>query len=432
MSNSLLKESHYDDISDDTTKQHLPDESFKKKSIKKNYFYNLFYQIFLIIVPVVVTPYVSRVLTPNGIGQYSFSFSLITYFTLFGSLGFGYYAQRAIARKQNNISEQSITFWEIIICRLIPVFLALFTNVMFCFFDVYNDYTTLMWVFNINILAIAFDIAFFYQGKEEFGKLVFRNFLIKTISVVLIFVFVKNEKDLVLYTIINALSVFFTALSMWITVFKMLYKVSIKNLHPLKHMKGTIILFLPTIAISIYTILDKTLIGVLIKDTYTIIGPDGKEIIKKYSDLENGYYEQSEKIIKLLLTVITAIGTVMIPRNSKEFSEGNFDAVIKNVKTSCMILLFISVPMILGIFLVVDAFVPIFFGDGYSKCILLIKLLSPLIIIIGFSNIFGLQYLIPSGQDKKFTIAVTCGAITNLVLNFIMIRFWWSIGGKSW
>ena len=240
----------------------------KKKSLKKNYFYNLAYQIFLLIVPLITTPYVSRVLTPEGVGQYSFSFSLITFFTLFGALGFGYYAQRAIASKQNSSYEQSKVFWEIIICRFIPVFIALLVNFILCFLKVYKEYTNLMLIFSINIFALAFDIAFYYQGKEEFSKLVIRNFIIKLLSVMAIFLFVKSQNDLYKYATINALSVLISSISMWFLLFKYICKVRIKEIKPLRHLKGTIILFLPTIAVSIYTILDKTLIGLMIRDTY--------------------------------------------------------------------------------------------------------------------------------------------------------------------
>ena len=130
------------------------------------------------------------------------------------------------------------------------------------------------------------------------------------------------------------------------------------------------------------------------------------------------------------MTVITAIGTVMIPRNTHEYSIGNHEKVKENIFTSCMLVLLIGIPLTLGIIVVANNFVPWFFGDGYDKCILLMKILSPLILIIGFSNVFGLQYLIPTGKDKRFTIALIVGAITNFLLNLIFIHFWWSVGAS--
>lgn len=401
-------------------------EQPKKKSVKKNYIYNVIYQLFLLIVPLIVTPYVSRVLTPNGIGQYSFSHSLITYFTIFGALGFGYYAQREIAKNQGDSVKQSKTFWEINICRLFPVAIALATNIIFCITKLYGEYTILMWIFNVNILALAFDISFLFQGNEEFGKLVLRNVLIKCISIVCIFVFVKTSKDVWIYTIINSFMLIISNLSLWTYLPKTLCKVN-ERLCPFQHLKGTIILFIPTIAVSIYTVLDKTLIGLFVPGEYTVI-EDGIEVVKKYSDLENGYYEQTEKIVKMAMTIITCIGTVMIPRNSKEIANGNYEQVKKNINLSSQLVLLIGLPISLGLIAISPNFVPWFFGDGYDKCITLFYILSPLIVIIGFSNVFGVQYLVPSGQDKKFTIALLCGAVSNLILSIIFIKFWWSIG----
>lgn len=410
-------------------------KQIKKRSVKENYFLNLAYEMFLIIVPLITTPYVSRVLTAEGVGKYSFVYSLITYFTLFGALGFGRYAQREIAKHQNDLKEQSKAFWEINVCRLLPVCLSLLVNIILCSFSIYGTHNELMWIFNINIIALAFDIAYLFQGNEDFGKLVLRSFIIKCITVACIFIFVKSTSDLWIYTLIQSLSVLISNLSMWIVSHKYLVKVDWKELKPFKHLKGTCILFLPTIATSIYTVLDKTLIGFLITETYTIEETqiiDGVEqvvqVVKKYSDLENGYYEQAEKLVKMVLTVITAIGTVMTPRNTNEIACGNNEQVKKNINISCQLVLLLGVPMMFGISAIAGNLVPWFLGEGYDKAILLMQVLSPLIVIIGFSNVYGNQYLVPSGQDGKFTLALVAGSVTNLILNIIFIQLWWSVG----
>lgn len=405
----------------------IEDCNTNKKSIKKNYIYNVIYQAFLVIVPLVLTPYISRVLLPEGIGKYSFAFSLITYFTIFGSLGFGYYAQREIAKYQNDKAKQSTSFWEINICRLLSVILALVINIILCLFNVYANYNNLMWIFSINIIALAFDIAFFFQGNEDFARLVIRNIVVKLISIALVFLLVKSPEDLWIYAIINSLMLVISNLSMWLSLPKLLVKITFSKLKPLRHLKGTLRLFIPTIATSIYTVLDKTLIGVLIPDTYLVV-ENGVEVIKKYSDLENGYYEQIEKLVKMAMTIITCLGTVMIPRNSSEIANGNFENVKKNIYLSSKLVWMIGTPMVLLFISIASDFVPWFYGEEYSKCIGLLSIFSSLILIIGFSNIFGLQYMIPLGQDKNFTIALVCGALINLGLNCVLIPFYWSYG----
>lgn len=399
----------------------------KKKSVKLNYFFNIIYQVFLLIVPLVVTPYISRVLGPDGVGQFSFSYSLITYFVIFGSLGFGYYAQREMAKFQGDKYRQTVIFWEIIVCRLFPVLFSLTVNICFCFSGLYKEYTSFMLIFSINIFSIIFDISFLFQGNEQFGKLVFFNILIKFLSILAIFIFVNDSDDLWIYCLINGALVLVSNLVIWIGLYKILVKIKFSEIKPMRHLKGTLRLFIPTIATSIYTVLDRTLVGVLITETY-ISYEDGIELIKRYSDLENGYYEQSEKIVKIVLTVITALGTVMIPRNTKEFVNGNIEEIKNNIYKSSNIVWFIGVPMTLGLICVSNNFVPWFFGESFEKCIYLIMIFSPLVLILGFSNIFGLQYLIPTGQDRKFTIALLTGGLINLILNCIMIPFFWSFG----
>lgn len=398
-----------------------------KKSARRNYIYNLIYQIFLLIVPIVLTPYISRVLLPEGVGQYSFANSINTYFTIFAALGFLTYGQREIANKQGDKKAQTIVFWEIVVCRTGAVIVAIAVNLILCFTNVYASYTSLMLIMSINILAVAFDITFFFQGNEDFGKIVVRNVIIRIISIVLIFVFVKEADDLWLYTLIQCAMLLFGNVSLWGYLIKFLCYISLKELKPLRHLKGVIKLFIPTIATQIYVMIDKTLIGVLIQDTYVSI-ENGVEVIKSYSDLENGYYEQAEKIVKMAMTVVTCMGTVYLPRNSYEVAVGNIDNVKQNVYNSIHFTWMLAIPMVLGFVCIADNFVPWFFGPGYEKCVTLIQLFSPLILIIGFSNLCCYQILAPFKKDYVFIIGSIAGAVINVILNCILIPIMWSYG----
>lgn len=417
-----------DNINDDSN-------NIVKKSLKKNYIYNLIYQIFVMIVPLVTTPYISRVLSAEGVGRFSFTSSLQDYFTLFATLGFGYYAQRLIAFNQNDKDEQSKIFWEIILVRLCSTSIAIVVNLILYFSNIYKQYSQLMVWWNLSILAVAFDITFLFQGNEDYNKIVIRNIIVKLIIICLVFVLVKNNTDVWIYVILTSGANLLGNFSLWACLPKYLNKINFKTLHPLRHIKPTIQLFIPTIAGTIYTVLDKTLIGLLIKDTYTVVETeviDGTqtsvEVVKKYSDLENGYYAQSEKIVKICIQLLNALGTIMVPRNSKLYSEGKVKELKDNIYFTSNYLFVLGIPMALGLIALAPLLVPWFLGDGYSKCINLIPLFTPLVIIIGFSFLFGLQYLIPTGRDKKYTIAILIGAFTNLILNCVLIPFFWSYG----
>ncbi|MDE5566076.1 MAG: oligosaccharide flippase family protein, partial [Anaeroplasmataceae bacterium] len=172
----------------------------EKKKIAKNYLYNLIYQVFLLIIPLAVTPYVSRVLKEDGVGIYSFSYSIVSYFVILGALGFNYYAQREIAKKRGSQEEQNAFFWSIIFVRLITVSASILVYLALIFTNVFSPhYKLILILMVIHIISLYFDISFFFQGNEKFGKIVLRNVLIKSLGIALIFIFVKKPEDLYIY-----------------------------------------------------------------------------------------------------------------------------------------------------------------------------------------------------------------------------------------
>ena len=399
-----------------------------KKSILKNYIYNALYQAIVLIVPLITTPYISRVLGSSGVGIYSFTYSITYYFVLLGALGFGYYAQREIARHQTDKKKQTIIFWEIQICKLLSVSVALVINIILIFSNVYGDYTFVMKLMMINIISTFFDVTFIYQGNEDFKQIVLRNGFFKIVGVILIFVFVKKQSDLWIYVLCQCLILLVSNLSMWVTLPKYLQKVSVKELSFVKHIVPTLRLFIPTIAITVYTVLDRTLIGVMVQGTTTGYDEFGNEIVLKISDIENGYYEQAEKIVKLCLTFITALGAVMIPKNSFFFEKGDLESVKSNMHKAITFVFLLGSPIVFGLIGTSLSFSPWFFGPGYEKVPYLIMVFSPLVLAIGLNNAFGVQYLIPAGKDNLFTLSVVFGACLNLTLNLIFIPFLQSIG----
>ena len=382
-----------------------------KKSVTKNYIYNLAYQILIIILPVITTPYISRVLGVENIGIYSYTLSISTFFILFGSLGIALYGKREIAYLQKDKEKYTIAFWEILILRVITMSISL---IVFCLTFVRNgDYQNYFKILILEIIANCIDISWFFQGLEEFKKTVIRNMLVKLISVVCIFIFVKTRQDLTKYFVIYVLSVLIGNGSLWLYLPKFLTKVSMKQLNVKKHFKPTFSLFIPQIAVEIYTILDRTMIGLIIHDKSEV-----------------GFYDQSQKIIKMLLTVITSLGTVMLPRIANNYANGKKKKIVKYMKKSFNMVFFLCFPMIFGIISVSDLFVPKFFGEGYDKVAVLMNLISPVILAIGLSNVIGTQYLLPTKRQKEYTVSVTCGAIINFIINISLIWNYGAIGAS--
>ncbi len=383
----------------------------KKKSIAKNYIYNLFYQIIILIVPLFTTPYLSRILGAEAIGIYSYTLSIATYFVLFGSLGVAMYGQREIAYIQDNKEERSRVFFEILIMRFLTLGISLVTFYLsFCRNGEYSVYYKIL---VLEIVANSLDISWFFQGLEEFKKTVLRNTLVKLLSVICIFMFVKNTSDLYKYFIIYVLSTLIGNLSLWIYLPKYINKIERKKLQILRHLRPTIALFIPQLATQIYTVLDKTMIGSIITDKSEV-----------------GFYEQAQKMVKLLLAIATSLGTVMVPRMANTYANGDKGKLKEYMNQSFRFVLLIVFPLMFGMVSIVNKFVPIFYGNGYDKVATLIVIISPILLLIGLSNVIGTQYLLPTKQQKKYTISVVLGAVVNFILNMILIRIWKSEGAS--
>ena len=381
----------------------------KKKSVKINYFYNLIYNLLTLLLPLLTTPYLSRVLGVENIGIYGFTNSIVTYFVLFGCLGTTLYGQREIAYVQDDKEKQSKVFYEIFFVKLISMFISiLLYGFSFCLDGTLSLYYQILLIY---LVANVFDISWYLQGIEEFDKTVIRNLIVKVLSIILIFVLVKKPDDLWIYFTIFAGSELLGNITMWIYVPKYLNKPNFKKLNLKKHLKPILMLFIPQIAIKVYTVLDKTMIGVISGNMNDV-----------------GFYEQGQNIVRALIVIITAYGTVMASRIAYTYKNSDKKETIKYLKSSFRFSWLLGIPLMLGTIAVADKLVPWFFGDGYDPVSNTIKFTSPLIIAIGLNNVLGMQYLVPIGRQKDFTTAVVIGALSNFVLNNILIRLFGTIG----
>lgn len=379
-----------------------------KKSIKKNYIYNLTYQILLLLTPLITTPYLSRVLGADGVGTVSFAESIVSYFTLFATLGITTFGQREISYVQDNKAKRTQMFWE---TKLLQVITSTCVLAVYVIFALFQGNRTLYLILSFNILAVLVDVVWLLQGMEEFGKIVFRNIVFKILSIAYIFIAVKTKDDVIKYVFGIAFFLFLSNASLWPYVSKYVGKPNWKEVKPFRNIKVVISLFIPTIAVQIYTVLDKTMIGLITQSSF-----------------ENGYYEQAIKISKIVMTVVTSLGTVMIPRIGYHFGRGETEKVNLFMYRGYRFVWFLGIPLCFGLLGTASNFVPWFFGDGYEKVVPLLGVLAFLILAIGINNVTGMQYLIPTKRQNLFTMTVLIGAGVNFVLNMILIHFFQSIG----
>lgn len=379
-----------------------------KKSITKNYLFNMMYEVFLLLTPILVTPYVARVLTSSGVGQYSFTFSIASYFVSFANFGFVFYSQREVAKYQDEKDKQKIVFWELVLCRAIFVAISLVVYILTINFGGFDSkYLVLFLILSLNIISILFDITFYFKGNDQFGKIVFRNILIRLLGIIATFVLVKSPADVWIYTLIQSGMLILGALSLWPFLPKGFFSFDKNQINIKKHIIPAAKLFLPALAGSLYAFLDKSILGIILK-----------------SDSANGMYEQAEKMVKMCMTVITSLSAIMITRNSDEFSKGNHEQLSKNVEFTMSFCFLLGIPLAFGIAVVSSNFSPWYFGAGYDAVPALMKIFAPIIFISGLGTVLGQSFFVAIGEDNKFIISVVVGSIINLVLNILMISLW--------
>ena len=265
-----------------------------------------------------------------------------------------------------------------------------------------------------SILNVIFDITWFYQGLEDFKRIVIRNSFVKMLNLISIFIFVKTKKDLSVYVAIYCGFTVLGNLTTWIGIRKFIDFT--KDVHPFSDIKNVLLLFLPTVAMQIYTILDKSMIGWITKSTY-----------------ENGCYEQAEKICRIATTVVAAIAIVIAPRISnlyKKYKDGlsNRESIMNLSYKGASIACLFAFPIMFGIIGITPIFVPVFFGPGYDKVEILMPIFSLLVLEVGLANVIGIAYLIPTGQQNTYTKAITISAIVNLCMNLFLIYKFGAVG----
>lgn len=378
-----------------------------KNSVRLNFIYNTVFQIVILIIPLITTPYVSRILGAENIGQLSFATSLVTYFVVFATLGSTIYGQRAIAFYRDNKVTLSEIFWNVFSFRLISSIIAIFLYLIYIY--KFEGYTLLKILVTLNIINVIVDISWFFQGIEEFKRIIIRSVFIKAISLILVYILVKGQNDTWIYTLIISGSLVFGNIALWVILPK--YVLPPENINPFKDIKGMFLIFLPTIATQVYTILDKSMIGWITSSNYA-----------------NGCYEQSEKLARAAITIVTSVGAVILPRVANLYKKGNLDEAKRYVYLSYRVVWGLALPLMFGLSSIASFLIPIYLGTGFELSIPLIKIFSLLILFVSLAYVTGISYLIPTNQQNIYTISVTVAAIVNFIMNLILISKIGAIG----
>lgn len=378
-------------------------------NVKKNFIYSVIYQILAIVIPMITIPYASRKLGVTGIGSYSYTYSIAYYFMIVALLGLNNYGSREIAKNNVNIEKVSKTFWSLYFSQLIISIIVVLIYFLYVFLFI-SKYKFLMIIQGLYVLSSVFDINWFFSGIEKFKVTVTRNSIIKILSLVMILLFVKKENDLYVYTFILSGSTLLSNLILFLFLKGNVQFVSVSKEEIFRHIKPSFVLFIPVIAMKIYKVMDKTMIGI-------------------FSNVDEvGYYSNADSIINVPMGIIIALGSVMLPRITNLLFQKKDEEATKLFNKSFNFAMFLMLPIAIGLMFVGKDFSVIFFGEKFEKTGTILSILSITIIFMTFANVIRTQYLIPHHKDYEYIISVIIGAIINVILNIIFIPKYNAIG----
>lgn len=349
-------------------------------------------------------PYIARVLGAEKIGVYNYTYSIAIYFALVVKLGVDHYGNRSIAKVGNDLKKRSSLFSEIFGVQLISGIFCILVYIIYVSVFV-NEYKEVAMLQVFLIISYLLDINWFFYGVQQFNIVIVRNVLVKLLTLVFVFLLVKNENDLWIYTLIMNVSAILGFLITWMQTRKFVnYKfVTITSI--IKHIKPSAILFIPIVSATIYTSFTSVLLG-------------------QISTIQNvAFYNSGSQILSMPKGIIAALGTVMLPRMSSMYENNEEKSMAKKyINVSMIFALFLAIAFSFGLIGISSDFIPLFYGNEFNPSINVLKILSLYLPFYAIGNVIRTQFLIPQSKDKPFVVSVLLGAITSIVINLMLIK----------
>lgn len=367
--------------------------------LRRNYLYTVVMQCVSMLTPLITAPYVARVLGSEGVGTFSYVQSVATVFSLFAALGLSAYGLREVSRVRDDAVAVSRLFWELTRLRFVTTLVTLALYALLCFRV--EDWR-LYGAMGLLILATGLDLTWFFQATERFGTLMLRHLAVKGIGVVLIFAFVRDGADVTAYALIQTATTLLSNLLLWPRLRGVVGRCFVGRFSA--HLRPSLVYFVPAVATSVYTVLDKTMLGLLARDMS-----------------QNGYYESAHKIIRLLLAAVTSLNVVVGVRTSYLFGQKREDEVRGHLLDTYRFTCALAFPLWGGLMACADGFAVSFFGADFAAVGGMLRLFSPLLFLIGTGNVLGGLYLTPGGYRRRSNRAIFTGAAVNVVLNLLLI-----------
>lgn len=373
-----------------------------KNNLSKNFLYSFIYEVLTVLTPLIITPYVSRILGVELIGIRSLTYAILSYFEIFATLGIAVYGQKEIAKYSHDIKKRSKIFLNLLIIKTIT-FSIVFLAYSFLFFQInfMPEYKYLWVLWLIHLFEQLFNITWFFEGIENFKLLAMRGAIIRLLQIILTFIFVKTPNDFQNYIILYAGTPLLQAISIWPMLFNKIVIVKNFTQEIWIHFKNIINYFIPTIATVIYSNIDKVMISAITRDSRMV-----------------GLYDSAQSIALLSTTIFSSVFKVIRSRMSNQLDK--IDQ--KHKKLFQEITFFVISSISFGVFSLSNTFVKIFFGQQYEDAGILLKLFSIMIYVMGVSQYISAIYIVPFGKQKLVNKYYILAIIVNIITNIIFIN----------
>ena len=378
-------------------------------STRKNTLYNMAYRLFSVLLPLVTAPYLSRTVGAEGVGLYSYAWSISYIFVLVGMLGLNDYGVRSIARVRDDREKLDHTFSAIWQMQLLSAGATLLVWFGYVFWVAGEEKPIAL---SLTMMSVSCLVNFDWclMGLDQFRSIALKNTFVKLAAAACVFLFVKRKEDLWIYGLVWSLSTLLGNLSCALSLRGRVTWRRVPLRESLKHLGPCALLFLSVIAVNVYRTMDKVMVTAIA------------------GTAENGYYENAEKIIYCLSGFISAIGTVMMPKISHMLETGERAKVQKHIEKSMDGVMCMVCALAFGVAAVADRFAPLFYGEAFAFSGTLMVPLGFTLIMIGFANVIRTQVVLPQGRDLIFVRSVCAGAIVNLAVNAALIPAMGSMG----
>ena len=375
-----------------------------RNSVKMNIIMNFILTISSFIFPLITFPYVSRILLPVGTGKVAFATSVVSYFTMFGMLGIPTYGIRATAKVRHDKNKLSKLVQEIMTINGIAMLISLFFYILAILFIPKLVFNRILFIINISVLLLNFiGCDWLYKGLDQYQFITIRSVIMKFVAVILMFVFVNSTSDFPAYGAITILASLGSYFFNFINLRNIVELKFDKKLNLKQHFRPILTFFVMTVATTIYTSLDSVMLGFM----------KGDEAV--------GYYNAAINIKNILVSLVTSVGAVLLPRLSVFIKEKRETEFRDLTSKALYFVVFISIPLSVYFFIYAKQGIYFLSGSAFDNSVIPMQIVMPTLLLIGLSNLFGIQILVPMDRELVVVHSVSLGAVTNLVLNSILI-----------